>query len=393
MISGRDVLYISSIDWSFQWQGPQEIAVRLGAAGNRVLYVENTGIRAPRLHEAARIANRLGRWAEGRLEHGVRDVATNVQVCSPLVLPPFGSVWQRAANRALLPAQLRGAFPDFRPTVIWTYLPTDTVLDLASGFDGSDVAVVYYCVADFSQYAPRAERLEASERALVERADAVFVSCDALAERFGRAPHVHTYPFGVDLDNFRPDRPGPVPPELAELRRPIIGYVGALERAVDLELMIAMARARPDWSWVYVGTIRRDVSALGDLPNVRVLGQRPHRALPDFLRRFDVAIVPYARNRFTETVVPTKINEYLAMGKPVVATDLPSVRAFDDRHRVLTAVPPERDAFLAAIEAALPAADAGTVAHRRAVAAEADWSTRLEAMSALIEKKLRARTG
>lgn len=47
MITGRDIIYISSIEWNFLWQGHQEIALRLAAAGNRVLYVENTGVRAP----------------------------------------------------------------------------------------------------------------------------------------------------------------------------------------------------------------------------------------------------------------------------------------------------------------------------------------------------------
>src|SRR3954471_20981420 len=96
MISGRDVLYISSIDWAFQWQGPQEIAVRLGAAGNRVLFVENTGIRAPRLSEAGRVARRLGSWARTRLDGRARTVAPNVTVCAPLVLPPFGGPLPRA---------------------------------------------------------------------------------------------------------------------------------------------------------------------------------------------------------------------------------------------------------------------------------------------------------
>jgi glycosyltransferase involved in cell wall biosynthesis len=391
MISGRDVLYLSSIDWDFQWQGPQEIAVRLGAAGNRVLYVENTGIRAPRVTEARRVAQRLGSWAGTRRQGGARTVAPNVQVVAPLVLPPLGSTWQRAGNRALLAAQLRGGFADFRPSLIWTYLPTDTVLDLMARFDRSDAAVVYYCVADFSQYTPHPDRLATSENALVRRSDVVFVSCDSLADRFGRAPHVHIYPFGVDLDIFQPGETG-APTELDDLPRPLIGYVGALERAIDLDLMIATARARPDWTWVYVGTVRRDLGELAQLPNVRILGQRPHAQLPALLRQFDVAIVPYAHNRFTETVVPTKINEYLAMGKPVVATDLPSVLDFERRHRVITTSPPEPTAFVAAIEAALPATDPLTIARRRAVAAQASWSTRLERMSALVEEALRAKT-
>ena len=53
MITGRDIVYISSIEWTFIWQQNQEIAVRLARGGNRVLYIENTGVRSPGLGDAA----------------------------------------------------------------------------------------------------------------------------------------------------------------------------------------------------------------------------------------------------------------------------------------------------------------------------------------------------
>ena len=395
MISGHDILYLSSIDWTFLWQGPQEIAVRLGAAGNRVLYVENTGVRAPRLSDARRVARRIATWAQSARAGGERTVAPNVHLCSPLILPPFGPPWQRSLNRRLLARELRGALHGlgFQPSVIWTYLPTDTAQDLAAQLDAPQTAVVYYCVTDFRHFAPQADRLAGSERAIATRSDVVFASCDELAARF--APwnaNVHIFPFGVDLALFTPDESAPAPPRLSSLPRPIIGYVGALERAVDLDLLVTLARGRPQWSWVYIGAVMRDLGPLASLPNVHLLGQQPHQQLPRHIAQFDVAIVPYARSRSNETVVPTKINEYLAMGKPVVSTDLPAVRAFNARHQVLTTVPPESHSFLAAIDAALSAArDPAAIQRRRQVAAAADWGTRLEQMSALVETQLNAR--
>jgi hypothetical protein len=67
-------------------------------------------------------------------------------------------------------------------------------------------------------------------------------------------------------------------------------------------------------------------SPLQQLSNARAILTRshvPHEALPDYVRGFGVGIVPYLFNTYTATVVPTKINEYLAMGKPVLSTDLP----------------------------------------------------------------------
>src|SRR5258705_12061107 len=99
MITGRDIIYISSIEWDFLWQAHQEIARRLAAAGNPVLYIENTGVRAPGLRDTKRVASRLGRWLRAQRSGGAREVTKNIFVYSPLVLPPFGSVLQRLLNR------------------------------------------------------------------------------------------------------------------------------------------------------------------------------------------------------------------------------------------------------------------------------------------------------
>ena len=72
MITGRDIVYISSIEWTFLWQVHQEVALRLARAGNRVLYIENMGVRSPGLKDASRILSRLKHWAGSFTTRGVR---------------------------------------------------------------------------------------------------------------------------------------------------------------------------------------------------------------------------------------------------------------------------------------------------------------------------------
>jgi glycosyltransferase involved in cell wall biosynthesis len=441
MITGRDIVIISSIDWSFLWQGHQEIARRLAAEGNRVLYLENTGVRAPGVRDAARVASRLKRWSSALGTGGLREVAPGVHVCSPLVLPPFGPRWRRQLNRRLfLPLVARTARRlGFRDPLVWTYLPNDTTLDLISLLPRS--AVVYYCIADFAQLTPHRERLREAERRLVETSDVVFAQCSALAQMCLESnKNVHVFPFGVNLDAFpleddggaevlngaetfagleaidgketneragaketvagketqgRSDVIGEADARLLrELPRPIIGYVGGMHRHVDFDLLKRMAAARPSWSWVCVGALQADATGLGALPNVHLLGQKPHEQLAAYMRRFDVCVVPYANNAYTQTVVPTKINEYLAMGKPVVSTDLPTVLEFNARHRVLTTAPPRAESFLLAIERALRLPkDRATRLNRRRVAELYDWGAQLEAMSDLVEASIDAKPG
>lgn len=405
MFAGRDFIIISSIEWDFLWQGPQEIAARLARDGNRVLYVENTGVRAPKLRDAGRVASRLLKWAS-TFTRGLRTISLNLHICSPLVLPPFGGRLQRKLNRRVFLPLVRGAAVrlKMREVVVLTFLPTDTAVDLIALLRNDAAAVVYYCVADFGELASKPSRLVQSEQQLVENSDLVLAHCQELALRCSeRAKNIHVIPYGVNLEVFPssngsdPSVGGKRPPrtiEVTDLRRPIIGYVGGLHKYLDLSLITSMAQARPDWSWVFIGPAQVPLGKVASLANVHLLGEFQHHELAKQIERFDVGIVPYIISAFTETVVPTKINEYLAMGKPVVSTALPAVRDCYHWPGVVLACEPRHESFIAAIEEALALpTDEAARAHRREVAALSDWSTRLELICNLIEKAIEKNAG
>ncbi len=176
---------------------------------------------------------------------------------------------------------------------------------------------------------------------------------------------------------------------MSGLPRPIIGYVGGIHNVFDAQMLASMARERPEWSWVLVGPQQTPTPEMTRMRNVYLTGQKPHEELPDYISRFDVGIVPYVFNSYTETVVPTKINEYLAMGKPVVSTNLPEVVSFNSRHGVIITCPNRPKEFIASIERALISAGGGAdETRRRAVAAANDWGERFERMSKLVRLEL-----
>lgn len=398
MINGRDIIYISSIEWDFLWQAHQEIARRLAAAGNRVLYIENTGVRAPGLRDAKRVAGRLGRWIRALRSGGAREVAKNIFVYSPLVLPALGPRWQRLLNRRVLLRQLKQItrVMGIKDPLLWTYLPTDTAVDIIRDHRTDRSVIVYYNCADFSYLTPKAKLLEKSEQELVRLSDVVFATCSEQAHKL--SPNAHVFPPGVDLSAF-PDETNETPGDrdgpsrITDLPRPIIGYVGGLHRFVDYNLVAAMARARPSWSWVFLGPHQVSMEKLNGLTNVHLPGQQAHENLAAHLRSFDVCIVPYVNAPEMASVVPTKINEYLAAGKAIVSTDLSTVCEFNAEHRVLLTSPPASPDFLLAIEAQLRVAhDPLERKRRREVASHADWKVRIEQMSQLIEREIASRS-
>lgn len=410
MLSGRDIILISSIEWDFNWQGHQEIALRFARAGNRVLYVENMGVRSPRIDDAGRVATRFYQWAKALPDGGVREVEKNLYICSPLILPPFGSGTRRRVNRrALLPLVRRTVKSlGFNPEVIWTFLPTDTAASLVRLLRTPRSVVVYYCIADFAELAPRRGDILKSEQAVIGLSDLVFAQCDELAEHCARdGRRVEVFAFGVNLDLFTNGNGhannGHVAHDashdeaaalMSGLPRPVIGYVGGIHRFFDAGLLASMARARPAWSWVLVGPLQTPPGELKQIPNVHLVGAKAHAELPAYIGSFDVGIVPYLSNDYTATVVPTKINEYLAMGKPVVSTNLPQVRSFNGEHGVIITSPNRTAEFVASIERALdaPAREASAIARRKRVAAESDWGHLVGRMSLLIEAELRRKS-
>jgi uncharacterized SAM-binding protein YcdF (DUF218 family)/glycosyltransferase involved in cell wall biosynthesis len=390
--SRRDVVCISSIDWDFIWQGHQEIMSALAASGHRVLFVENTGVRAPTTRDLPRLQQRIRNWWRGT--KGFREERPNLFVYSPLLVPlPYSRV-ARAVNRLLLLRALRRwmrAIGFHRP-IVWTFLPTPIALDLIDAIDPE--LTIYYCIDDLSASSPGAKRIVSSEQRLFAQADLVFVTSEKLRQRAARvSDHVHVFPFGVNFDQFDRVRhaPGGLPADLEALKRPVIGYVGGLHQWVDQNLIVALASRMPEATFALVGPAQADVSALAQCPNVRLLGQRPHDVVPQYVKGFDVAIVPYRVTDYTLNVYPTKLNEYLVMGVPVVATDLPEIRQYNVRHGDVVEVASDAPAFATAIRRALNDSSPPDVERRIAAAHANSWQRRMAAMNGLIEEAIERR--
>jgi len=394
-MTGRlpDVLCVSSIDWDFIWQGHQEIMSRMAARGHRVLFVENTGVRAPKMRDLPRVRQRIRNWWRGT--KGFRVERPNLFIYSPLLLPlPY--FWlARWINRTLLARALRRWMEavGFSRPIVWTFLPTPLALDVIRAVDPQ--VTIYYCIDDLASSSAGARKIVGSEERLFRQADLVFVTSEKLRERAARhSERVHLFPFGVNLERFDAVRVGSdePPADLERLKRPVVGYVGGIHQWVDQALVAAVARALPEMSFALVGPVQTDVTALETCSNVTLFGQRAHPDLPKYVKQFDVGIVPYLLTDYTANVYPTKLNEYLVMGIPVVATDLPEIRRFNRDHGDVVDVAATAEAFAAAIRGSLNGRPSPAVVERRiAVAQSNSWERRITAMERLIDDAIARR--
>jgi glycosyltransferase involved in cell wall biosynthesis len=274
-----------------------------------------------------------------------------------------------------------------RPLVLWTF-PTNP--DLPGLIDAIDPEVVVADVVDdnrtwYEPGEPGWDRVEANYREVLRRADVVLANCEPVAEAMAEfAPEVHVVPNGLELPDG--SAPGPRPRELADVTGPVIAYVGNLSARLDLDLLDGLARARPGWTFAFVGSahLDRSILALDAHPNVRFLGVRPYAEVQRLLRHVDVALIPHLDNEMTRAMNPLKAFVYASAGVPVVATPVANLVDLGD----LIAVAKDLDGFVAAIEAALAA---GRPTPDRALLAPHSWDERIRLALDLVDEAMGGR--
>ncbi|MFN2386929.1 MAG: glycosyltransferase [Thermoanaerobaculia bacterium] len=234
---------------------------------------------------------------------------------------------------------------------------------------------------------PRATLQRNHARGLREARAVFAVSRPLLEEARETRPDAAYLPNGVDWARFAaPPDPASIPERLASSRargRPVAGFVGALARWVDADLITQLAAARPDWDFALVGEPLDDSFArleASRFSNVLWLGPRPYSAIPSILSAFDAALIPFRTGPEGANASPIKLYEYLAAGIPVVATPIPECAAIPE-----VSIGRDARAFSDLLErarAARRSPDYG--ARARARAKENDWSHRARAALAAL---------
>lgn len=139
---------------------------------------------------------------------------------------------------------------------------------------------------------------------------------------------------GVDVNHFRVIEKKVAPREVQTIvkrKKPIIGYFGAFASWFDYELIKKLAKERSEYEilligWDYDNSISK--YNLDVIANIHVIGPINYGVLPNYAQFFDVSIIPFKINEVTESTSPVKLFEYMAMGKPIVTTDMVECRKY-----------------------------------------------------------------
>jgi glycosyltransferase involved in cell wall biosynthesis len=193
---------------------------------------------------------------------------------------------------------------------------------------------IYYCRDYLRGHDYWKKHCDVLEPELISKADLAVANSTYLTEYCsGFNKDSHYIGQGCNLELFDHSKPYPVPQEISHIASPIIGYVGAvIAYRLDENIIRIIAESNPSWNVVLVGP-EDDVfqnSSLHQMPNVHFIGRKPIEELPGFVAAFDVCINPQLLSPITIGNYPLKVDEYLAMGKPVVATRTKTMEMFEE---------------------------------------------------------------
>ena len=312
---GFPIVVHSHLGWDWVWQRPQQFLSRF-AKHHRILFVEGPcpveHLEEPRatLREVPDYPNIVvlqshfpaRRWHEGE--------------------------WVDRERRRLVQSVLAGPLgAEFENPVQWFY---DPMAVTAFARQMNEVAIVYDCMDQLSQFKDAHPEMVKRERELLKLADVVFAGGPKIHR--AKVPlnaNCHSYGCGVDVAHFsstKAKKPLAIPDDVAHLTGPVLGFFGVVDERMDYELLAKLADAEPAWNIVIVGPRTKvDASVLPQRPNIHWLGGRDYSALPAYAKRFDVCMMPFAINEATEFINPTKALEYMATERPIVSSAIEDV--------------------------------------------------------------------
>ncbi len=328
----RTILYPPTTPWAWMRQRPHHLLARAARSGYRVVWVDEHPVpNAP----------------------GVAEVEPNLLVVN---------------DAAVLPRLLDGDAA--------TYISSPVSLAQLPGLGRFSKRLVFDYIDRFAAWEPHVDHALAT-------ADVVLASSRDLWERAAAVRNdALLVPNGVEYERFAGEEPEPF--DLALIPNPIALYMGAIADWIDTGLLLELAQALPEVSVVTVGP-HLGAGLIRHFPwpsNFYCLGHRPYQEVAGYLQAASVLLLPFGSNEVSRATNPCKMWEYMATGKPIVAT--PMEEALPHAEAGLLEVASTHAEFIARVQDAL--GGAGDPDARRAVARGNDWDARWAQIQARLEE-------
>jgi glycosyltransferase involved in cell wall biosynthesis len=264
--------------------------------------------------------------------------------------------------------------------------------DIYRSFYSKDFLVpklsVYYRrdnVQPYEYWKKHAVRLEPL---LIKKSDLIVCNSPQLSD-YAKSFNTESYDVGqgVDLSAYNTDLKFEIPANIQPIHGPRIGYIGdIISMRLDADLIYELAKSKPDYSFVMIGNEDKvfAVHALHNLKNVHFLGRIPKDLVPEYMASLDICLNPQLVNEVTIGNYPRKVDEYLAMGKPVIATRTKTMELFKEHVYLCNSL----EDYKEALEKALSENNKEKETQRILFAKSHSWHNNVQLIYQYIQKNL-----
>lgn len=317
-----DTICFGGGDWWYHNRAHMDIhLMRRFAKNGTLLYINSIVMAKPKLAQGRKLTTKFVRKSKS-IFAGLKKTDEGFWVYSPFSMPVQHISLVRPLNEKIIQLQiayLKRKIGIINP-IIWVVCPVacDIALKMKS------TKLIYQRTDRFEAFPDvDIEKIKIFDRKLKANADlTIYVNKSLYNEESSQCRKAIYLDHGVDFGMFASAEQNPnKPADIAEIKKPIVGYFGALDdHKLDTSFIEAVIDLLPDMSFVFVGKASLDYSSLLARENVWMLGQKNYDEIPHYGKCFDVAILPWIQSRWTEAANPIKVKEYLALGKPFVGT-------------------------------------------------------------------------
>lgn len=290
-----DMIVFSNIEWQCVYQRPQHIFDRM-AQSMKILYIEEPTY-----------------YSNSKKSGNLTIIKDNLHVLKPHA-KSFASIAE------ILPLYIKNK----HVPIGWFYDPAFCPLLESFQFD----TIVYDCMNELSAAKDADKQIIDQEKYLMANADIVFTNGESLYELKKQVhDNVHYFPSSVHEAHFsRAMQSISIPADIGDIPSPIAGFYGTIDERIDLDLLKKTAEKLPNVSFVMIGPVRRiEENALPQASNIYYLGTKCYDELPNYLKAFDIALIPFVTNESSKYINPAKTLEYMAARKPIISTKIPDI--------------------------------------------------------------------
>lgn len=361
--ANKNIIVFPVIDWYFRIQRPQHLARELARLNNNVVYLSTT----------------FNINAEPGFKI-IECIEKGLVICQLNFNKKNKSIYTDNLNKeeiAFLLKSLnaiRAAF-DFGNTYSIVDLPfwSEVACSLSSN------SVIYDCMDHHAGFENNSESMLKKEEYLLSKADLVITTASRLSTLIANVRDNIIIRNAAEVEYFARRNSK----EVYQKKGKVVGYYGAIAEWFDLDLICYLAEHTPEIEYVIVGNVTVDISVAKKYPNIKFIGEVPYSELTAYINVFDVCLIPFKLIELTLCTNPVKVYEYLAAGKPVVATAMPEVELMSEYVHIGYS----KESFLEKVHIALSESSNNELSlARQTWALQHDWSSRAKELNHEIDK-------